>query len=519
MPPTPPPAGGCCTGCQHGAGDCHSDRWTDYCTTRQADGACPQGFSTCGAPPSPHPGAAADTTRGLLIGAVALCVLVLAIVRFRRRRDTVGGSKGGGGSSVLAAPLLGSTHSADLPAPTGAGLQGETLAASANDSTRTSAALLDGTVVHAAAAAAAAADAQPSASRAAAAAAPVAAAATTNGPAAAAVTTTFTAADLSRFTSKFAHPLGSGAFGTVYRGTLPSGRPIAVKQMELAVAQKKKKLPGNRSNPYTGEKGFQLELEVLRAYVHPNLVELIGYCVTTKRKVTTGSLVLEFMPLGSLLEQLAAALTPLAVSQQRLDIAADVARALHYLHAEAKPPLIHQDVKTDNILLTEFNGRLVAKVADFGTARIVPQLAMSSTVRAKGGGQTHHSTGIIVGTRPYMAAEYAQLGQVSEKTDTFAYGVVLLELLTGKPPYDDDSGEVLHQYAYDMLCDPPGRLAPLLDRRVPAASWVHTNAATGQLAGRALELCLVAKRCLEHARARCTMREAMPTVSALAEAT
>jgi serine/threonine protein kinase len=139
--------------------------------------------------------------------------------------------------------------------------------------------------------------------------------------------------------------------------------------------------------------------------VHPNLVLLIGYCIEKKRKATTCSLVLEFMAGGSLLERLRPAhADPVLTAQERFDVAGDVARALHYLHAEASPPLIHQDVKSDNILLAVIGGRLIAKVADFGTARIAPQLAMTTTAVAVGGsgGQTHHSTGIIVGTKPYM---------------------------------------------------------------------------------------------------------------------
>jgi hypothetical protein len=337
----------------------------------------------------------------------------------------------------------------------------------------------------------------------------------------------FTSAELSRCTNKYAHIIGAGSFGTVFRGTLPDGRRIAVKQLELAAKQKqkaKKKL-GGRADPYAGKAGFQLELEVLSKYRHPHLVELIGYCVDKQLlKATKCNLVLEFMAEGSLLDRLrpAHAAPPLA-AQERFDIAADVARGLHYLHAEASPPLIHQDVKSDNVLLAEIGGRLVAKVADFGTARMAPQLAMNTTARAPGGGggKTHHSTTMIVGTRPYMPMEYIQMGRVSEKTDTFAYGVVLLELLTGKPPHDEEGGsnEALHSFAHEMLCDPAGQLVPLLDVRVAAASWTSVNGATGELGGRALWLCLVAKHCLEsHERARGTMREATPKVVALAAA-
>ena len=339
--------------------------------------------------------------------------------------------------------------------------------------------------------------------------------------AAPAAMTVFAAADLSRYCSKFTHILGAGSFGVVCRGTLPDGRGIAVKQVELLPAGKKK--AGKKSSPYSGEAGFQLELDVLSRYAHPNLVQLIGYCVEKKKmkKATTCSLVLEFMPGGSLLDRLdPESDDPPLTAQERFDVAADVARGLHYLHT-AKPPLIHQDVKTDNILLAVVDGRLVAKVADFGTARIAPQLAMNASALAPGGGggQTHHSTGVIVGTRPYMAAEYAQVGHVSEKTDTFAYGVVLLELLTGRPPHDEGTGEALHTSAYELLCDPQRRLPDALDARVPLASWASAGGEAGELGGRALCLCLIAKRCLEsHPRARGTMREALPKVAALAAA-
>ena len=118
-----------------------------------------------------------------------------------------------------------------------------------------------------------------------------------------------------------------------------------------------------------------------------------------------------------------------------------------------------------------------------------------------------------------MPYEYLQSGRVSAKTDTFAYGVVLLELLTGEPPYNEHTGETLHARSYDLMCDPAARLPPMLDARVATATWwcrvVVDNGAATAGGGRALELCLVAKRCLEHERARCTMREAMPAVVAL----
>ena len=124
-----------------------------------------------------------------------------------------------------------------------------------------------------------------------------------------AAATAFLPADLSRFCAKFVKKLGEGAFGAVFAGTLPDGRRIAVKQMELLSKdkQKQQEAVAGRANPYAGEAGFRLELEVLSKYVHPNLVQLIGYCVekqSWRKKSTTCSLVLEYMPGGSLLERL-----------------------------------------------------------------------------------------------------------------------------------------------------------------------------------------------------------------------
>ena len=111
-------------------------------------------------------------------------------------------------------------------------------------------------------------------------------------------------------------------------------------------------------------------------------------------------LVFEFMAGGSLRSRIASG-TALA-AQQRFDIASDVARGLRYLHVMADPPIIHQDVKTDNILLADVGGRLVAKVADFGTARYAPSLL----------GNTHHSTQMVIGTKPYQPMEYMQMVRI-----------------------------------------------------------------------------------------------------------
>ena len=209
----------------------------------------------------------------------------------------------------------------------------------------------------------------------------------------------FTSQQLAACTCSFSDELGKGAFGAVFGGTLPDGRRVAVKQMSLAATALKKGAEttvtlSTGANKFTGEAGFRRELEMLGRCAHANIVPLFGYCIE-KRKVGRSmfSLVIEFMPGGSLLDALApdSRRPPLAAAQ-RLDVASDVARGLHYLHTEAL--LVHQDIKSDNVLLAidAVSGRTVAKVADFGTARVVPKKAM----------EAHHSTRVVIGTTPYV---------------------------------------------------------------------------------------------------------------------
>ena len=217
----------------------------------------------------------------------------------------------------------------------------------------------------------------------------------TSVPSAGSTAKSFTGDELAACTSGFSSPLGNGAYGTVYAGRLADGRAVAVKQMALEATALKKGVEttatlSTGAKKYKGEAGFRRELEALSQCAHDNVVLLFGYCIEKRKtSASTFSLVLEFMPGGSLLDALdRGQQRPQLSAPDRFDIASDVARGLHYLHTEAM--LIHQDVKSDNVLLTEVGGRVVAKVADFGTARVVPKQIMS----------THHSTRVVIGTTP-----------------------------------------------------------------------------------------------------------------------
>jgi serine/threonine protein kinase len=331
---------------------------------------------------------------------------------------------------------------------------------------------------------------------------------------AAATAQEFTSEQLAACTSNFRNELGKGAFGAVFGGVLPDRRRVAVKQMSLEATVLQEAAGGSGAEPaaaaaeapvgaqkFTGEAGFRRELEMLGRCAHANIVLLFGYCIERRAVGTsTFGLVLEYMPGGSLLDALAAGRSrqqPALAAAPRLDVASDVARGLHYLHTEAL--LVHQDVKSDNVLLAfdGNSGRVVAKVADFGTARVVPKQAM----------QAHHSTRVVIGTTPYMPMEYMQCGHVSEKTDTYAFGVVLCELLTGKPPVDGGTGEMLASQMQLMLRQPEAALLPqLLDAR--AGAWPS---------GGAMSLARMAQRCIHpFAHDRCTVRDVIGAVDALA---
>ncbi|XP_031743873.1 probable serine/threonine-protein kinase PBL21 isoform X3 [Cucumis sativus] len=152
---------------------------------------------------------------------------------------------------------------------------------------------------------------------------------------------------------------------------------------------------------------------------HPNLVTLIGYCTDGDQRL----LVYEFMPMGSLEDHLFDIGTdkkPLSWNT-RMKIAVAAARGIEYLHCKANPPVIYRDLKSANILLdNDFN----PKLSDFGLAKLGPV-----------GDNTHVSTRIM-GTYGYCAPEYAMSGKLTVKSDIYSFGVVLLELITGRKVID-----------------------------------------------------------------------------------
>lgn len=207
--------------------------------------------------------------------------------------------------------------------------------------------------------------------------------------------------------------LGRGGFGSVYKGCLEDGTAIAVKRMEAAVMTSQ------------GQKEFQSEVDVLTKLRHRHLVAILGYCIEGEEK----ALVYEYMPGGTLSHHLFEwsrhGMTPLSW-KSRLSIALDVARGLEYLHGLAQSRFIHRDLKPSNILLDD---SLRAKISDFGLVRLVPE------------GDKQSVQTLVAGTFGYLAPEYAFTGHITTKGDVFSFGVVLMELITGRPALDTTQTE------------------------------------------------------------------------------
>ncbi|KAK3135390.1 hypothetical protein QOZ80_5BG0418320 [Eleusine coracana subsp. coracana] len=207
----------------------------------------------------------------------------------------------------------------------------------------------------------------------------------------------FTYNELAMITNNFQHVLGRGGFGYVYNGFLEDGTQVAVKLRSESSTQ--------------GVREFLTEVQILTRIHHKNLVSMIGYC----KDEDYMALVYEYMSEGTLQEHI---IEKHLTWRQRLRIALESAEGLEYLHKGCNPPLIHRDVKTTNILL---NGKLEAKVADFGLSK-----AFNRDM------YTHVSTNTLVGTVGYVDPEYQSTLQLTVKSDVFSFGVVLLELVTGK---------------------------------------------------------------------------------------
>uniref|UniRef100_M8BX06 Putative LRR receptor-like serine/threonine-protein kinase n=1 Tax=Aegilops tauschii TaxID=37682 RepID=M8BX06_AEGTA len=234
--------------------------------------------------------------------------------------------------------------------------------------------------------------------------------------------------ETTKATNNFSTVIGKGGFGTVYKAQFSDGSIAAVKRMDKVSRQ--------------AEEEFCREMELLARLHHRHLVNLKGFCVERKERF----LVYEYMENGSLKDHLHSSGTKALSWQTRLQIAMDVANALEYLHFFCNPPLCHRDIKSSNILLDE---NFVAKVADFGLAHASRTGAISfEAVNTD-----------IRGTPGYMDPEYVVTQELTEKSDIYSYGVVLLELVTGRRAIQDKKNLV--EWAQEYM-SPSGEIPPEL---------------------------------------------------------
>ncbi|CAN6177299.1 unnamed protein product [Urochloa humidicola] len=241
--------------------------------------------------------------------------------------------------------------------------------------------------------------------------------------------------------------LGEGGFGSVYWGKTSDGLQIAVKRLKA-------------TNNSKAEMEFAVEVEVLARVRHRNLLGLRGYCAGSNSGSSNNNdqrmIVYDYMPNLSLLSHLHGqfAADCLLTWRRRIAIAIGSAEGLVHLHHEASPHVIHRDIKASNVLLDSDFSPLVA---DFGFAKLVPEGVSHMTTRVKG-------------TLGYLAPEYAMWGKVSGACDVYSFGILLLELVSGRKPIErlpSGAKRTITEWAEPLIAR--GRLGDLVDPRLRGA--------------------------------------------------
>ncbi|KAL4027394.1 G-type lectin S-receptor-like serine/threonine-protein kinase LECRK3 [Cucumis melo var. makuwa] len=226
---------------------------------------------------------------------------------------------------------------------------------------------------------------------------------------------------LNKATKGFKEQLGSGAFATVYKGTLDDNNLVAVKKLENIV------------KGGSGENEFKVEVSAIARSNHKNLVKLVGFCNEGEHRM----LVYEFMENGSLADFLFKPSKPTWYT--RIQLVLGIARGLSYLHEECSTQIIHCDIKPQNILLDDSYG---AKIADFGLAKLLKK------------DQTRTMTAIR-GTKGYVAPEWFRSFPITVKVDVYSFGIMLLEMICCRKNFEmeteDEDEMILSDWVYDCM--------------------------------------------------------------------
>jgi len=244
----------------------------------------------------------------------------------------------------------------------------------------------------------------------------------------------FTFAALCRATKDFSTKIGEGGFGSVYLGELEDGTQLAVKKLE-GVGQ--------------GAKEFKAEVSIIGSIHHVHLVKLKGFCAEGPHRL----LVYEYMARGSLDKWIFknSENSFLLNWETRHNIAIGTAKGLAYLHEECEVRIIHCDIKPQNVLLDD---NFTAKVSDFGLAKLMSR-------------EQSHVFTTMRGTRGYLAPEWITNYAISEKSDVFSYGMLLLEIIGGRKNYDQWEGaEKAHFPSYVFRMMDEGKLREVVDPKI-----------------------------------------------------
>ncbi|KAI3947729.1 hypothetical protein MKX01_034394 [Papaver californicum] len=216
----------------------------------------------------------------------------------------------------------------------------------------------------------------------------------------------YTLKELEEATKGFADDrvIGEGGYGIVYLGLLKNNTKVAIKN-----------LLNNRGQ---AEREFKVEVEAIGRVRHKNLVRLLGYCAEGDHRM----LVYEYMDNGNLEQWLHGEVGPYipVTWESRMNIIIGTAKGLTYLHEGLEPKVVHRDVKSSNILLDK---QWTSKVSDFGLAKLL-------------GSERSYVTTRVMGTFGYVAPEYASTGMLNEQSDVYSFGILMMEIISGRNPVD-----------------------------------------------------------------------------------